>query len=425
VVTAVDTHGRTASTTVQATVAGSDYTPYGPVRLLDTRVGTGAPAHAVAPKGILKLKVTGAGTAANPIPSGVTAVVVNVTAVSPTQGGVLTVYPDETSTGASEGVPGTSNLNFAPKQTVPNLVTTPVGPNGVVDIYNGSTGNTQVVADVVGYYRQQAGSQYVSLVPERILDTRTGEGAGIKEVVPAGGNVTFSVQYLGELADPNDVPNVTAVAMNLTAVNGSVGGVLTAYPTGEALPNASNVNYPAHQDIANMTIVPVGTNDDITIHNSSSGTVYLVADADGYFTTTRGFAAGSYTASEFEPSAYVPMATPYRWLDTRTGNGPLYGGSNYAYPFTDDEFVDGVVMNATIADPTASGFLTVYPGNSGLAVPTASNINFLSGQNTPNMVIVSPGTTADPGGKYYIGAYLNGKGKADLVADVFGVFEYE
>jgi hypothetical protein len=41
------------------------------------------------------------------------------------------------------------------------------------------------------------------------------------------------------------------------------------------------------------------------------------------------------------------------------------------------------------------------------------------------MVIVSPGNFADPGGKYYIAAYLNGKGKADLVADVFGLFEYE
>lgn len=425
VVTAVDTHGRTASTTVKATVAGSDYTPYGPVRLLDTRIGTGAAAHAVAPRGVLKLKVTGAGSVANPIPLGITAVVLNVTVVSPSQAGVLTVYPDETATGAGQSAPSTSNLNFVAKQLVPNLVTTTVGPNGVVDLFNNSSGSTQLVADVVGYYRQQAGSQYVSLVPQRILDTRTGAGAGIKEVVPAGGSVTFSVQYLGQLADPNDVPTVTAVAMNLTAVNGSAGGFLTAYPAGEPLPNASNVNYPAHQDIANMTIVPVGTNNDITIHNSSTGTVELVADADGYFTTTRGFAAGTYTASEFEPSAYLPMATPYRWLDTRTGYGPLVGGTSTTYPFTDDPFVDGVVMNATVAEPTASGFLTVFPGDATSGVPNASNINFLSGHDTPNMVIVSPGTFADPGGKHYIGAYLSGKGKANLVADVFGLFEYE
>lgn len=41
------------------------------------------------------------------------------------------------------------------------------------------------------------------------------------------------------------------------------------------------------------------------------------------------------------------------------------------------------------------------------------------------MVIVSPGNFEDPGGKYYIAAYLNGKGTANLVADVFGIFEDE
>jgi hypothetical protein len=427
VVTAVDTHGRTASTTVQATVAGSDYTPYGPVRILDSRSGNGAPEHAVAADGVVKLQVTGAGTADDPIPDGITAVVMNVTVVSPTQNGLLAVYPDENSDGSAESLPGTSNLNFAASQTVPNLVTVPVGPNGVVDLYNHSAGSTQLLADVVGYYRQQAASQYVSVTPWRILDTRSGTGVSgsVKGRIPAGGDVTINVSQVGALTDPNDVPTVTAVAINITAIAGTAEGVITAYPTGEPLPIASNVNYPPSRNIANMAIVPVGADGEITFHNNSAGTVDVAADLDGYFTTTTGFAAGTYTAAQFKPSAYLPVSTPYRWLDTRQGNGPLVGGDGYQYPFTDDEFIDGVVLNATVVAPTANGYLTLFPDDPSTTIPTASNINFVTGQNTPNMAIVSPGTFEDPGGKYYIAAYLSGSGQANLVADVFGLFEYE
>ena len=429
VVTAIDTHGRTASTTVQATVAGSDYTPYGPVRILDTRDGKGAPEQPVAADGVVKLQVTGAGTAGDPIPAGITAVVMNLTVVAPAQNGLLAAYPDENSNGSAESLPGTSNLNFAAGQTVPNLVTVPVGPNGVVDLYNHSAGSTQLLADVVGYYRQQAGSQYVSMTPSRILDTRNGSGVSgsVKGRIPAGGDVTINVSQIGTITieDPDDVPTVTAVAINITAIAGTAEGVITAYPTGEPLPIASNVNYPPNRNIADMAIVPVGANGEITFHNSSAGTVDLAADLDGYFTTTTGFAAGTYTAAEFQPSAYLPVSTPYRWLDTRQGNGPLVGGNGYQYPFTDDEFIDGVVLNATVVAPTANGYLTLFPDDPSTTIPAASNINFVTGQNTPNMAIVSPGTFEDPGGKYYIAAYLSGSGQADLVADVFGLFEYE
>jgi len=48
--------------------------------------------------------------------TGVGAVVLNITAVAPTTGGYLTIHP----TGTPK--PNASNLNFAPGQTIPNLV---------------------------------------------------------------------------------------------------------------------------------------------------------------------------------------------------------------------------------------------------------------------------------------------------------------
>jgi hypothetical protein len=68
-----------------------------------------------------------------------------VTVTQPSAAGFLTVYPD------GVGRPGTSSLNFTARETVPNLVIVPVGPDGDVDFYNGSAGSVQVVADVSGW----------------------------------------------------------------------------------------------------------------------------------------------------------------------------------------------------------------------------------------------------------------------------------
>src|SRR5439155_1932349 len=103
--------------------------------------------------------------------SGVSAVVLNVTATQPSVGGFVTVWP----TGVAQ--PVVSNLNFVAGQTVPNLVVVKVGAGGQVDIYN-NHGTTHVVADVFGWYGGPAtGSRYFGLSPARILDTRIRQGA--------------------------------------------------------------------------------------------------------------------------------------------------------------------------------------------------------------------------------------------------------
>jgi hypothetical protein len=77
--------------------------------------------------------------------SGVTAVVLNVTAVGGTASSFVIVYPD------GQARPGTSNLDFAKGQTIANLVVVPVGADGKVDFYN-DAGSVNLVADLDGYY---------------------------------------------------------------------------------------------------------------------------------------------------------------------------------------------------------------------------------------------------------------------------------
>jgi hypothetical protein len=115
---------------------GAPYHPLTPLRIADTRFT--AP---VGPGGTLSLTVLGVGG----VPEGATAVVLNLAVTQPSTDGYLTVYPS----GAKR--PYASSINFAPNQTVSNLVVATVGAGGVVNVYN-ATGSTHVVADVEGWF---------------------------------------------------------------------------------------------------------------------------------------------------------------------------------------------------------------------------------------------------------------------------------
>ncbi|MBW3547043.1 MAG: S8 family serine peptidase [Actinobacteria bacterium] len=124
--------------------SGARYTPLTPARILDTRSGTGAPAAKVGPGGTVNLQVTGRGGVPT---AGVGAVVMNVTVTEPSAASHLTAWPSASSR------PVASNLNYVAGQTVPNLVVAKVGFGGNVSLHNNS-GQTHVIADVVGWYSQ-------------------------------------------------------------------------------------------------------------------------------------------------------------------------------------------------------------------------------------------------------------------------------
>jgi len=82
----------------------------------------------------------------NGIPTGATAVVANLTVNNTSAPSYLAAWPD----GAIR--PTASDLNWVAHQTVPNLVVVKLGGNGKLDLYN-AAGSTDVILDVVGYYR--------------------------------------------------------------------------------------------------------------------------------------------------------------------------------------------------------------------------------------------------------------------------------
>ncbi len=125
---------------------GSRYSAMSPVRILDSRTGTGGYTDPWGPNSGRALTVAGAGGV--PLmtdPNPPTAVVANITVTDTTEGSYLTAWPD----GAAQ--PLASDLNWPGGATVPNLAVVQVGPTGKIDLYNAG-GCANVVVDVVGWY---------------------------------------------------------------------------------------------------------------------------------------------------------------------------------------------------------------------------------------------------------------------------------
>ncbi len=258
-----------------------------------------------------------------------------------------------------------------------------------------------------GYYSLSAANLYEPAIPERLLDTRNGTGAP-QGAVPNNGTVKLLVA-LGNsfLAPPGDM---TAVAVNITVVNPSAGGYITAYADGASRPGTSNLNYTQGQTVANSAIVPVAANGEIDLANvtSATGSTNLLVDVVGYYATSPGWAQ----------SAFVPIA-PSRVFDSRKyakdeiQNGLEYDVNlgSWAMPTT-----TAIEMNATVTDTLSGGYLSLY--TYGGANPGTSSLNWVTGQTVANAAYV----TANQSNGWI--ALYNGSGaSADVVLDVAGFFQ--
>jgi hypothetical protein len=369
-------------------VVGANYTPVAPARILDTRTGagTGGTIAPVAANGTLTLPIP----SVNGVPAAdISAVVMNVTVTKPAKGGNLTVYPG---TGAA---PLVSNLNFSAGETVPNLVTVQLS-GGEVSFRNNSGGTVQLVADLEGFYGP-GGFGFKPAAPARVLDTRTGAGAG-GAIAPVAANGNLQLDLSGRVP-----AGTAAVVMNVTVTQPQRDGFLTVYPGGLSKPNASNLNFTHGETVPNLVIVPV-TGGVVNFANTSGGTVQLVADLAGYF------ASGA-------PDSFVPYG-PTRELDTRTIHSPLAAHATDTinivnYTVAGCACADAMVDNITVTAPAKAGVLTVYPA--GQPRPLASNLNFSAGETVPNLVIVAGGN-----GKFSY--YNNSPGPLQLIIDEYGYY---
>ncbi|HET9847054.1 MAG TPA: hypothetical protein VFR68_00670, partial [Candidatus Dormibacteraeota bacterium] len=118
---------------------------------------------------------------------------------------------------------------------------------------------------------------------------------------------------------------------------------------------------------------------------------------------------------------YVPVSAT-RICDTRTGSGTSCAGQTLAANTTLNLKVTGqggipssgvaaVVLDVAVTNPTASGYLTVYPAGS--VQPAGSNLNFVAGQTIANLVQVPVGSNGQV-------SFFTFSSSTDLIVDVQG-----
>ncbi|MFF3863798.1 PKD domain-containing protein [Streptomyces sp. NPDC002209] len=393
---------------------GTEFNPYAPTRLLDTRNGTGTKAGKVAGRGTTRVKVTGIGgipAGGSGVPTGVEAVALNVTVTNTAEPGHITVWR-----GDDTGIPDTSNLNYAAGQSVSNLVIVPVGADGYVDLFNGGWGPVDLVVDITGYFTHTPASGYTTMAPTRFVDTRDGLGTPKGQLA---GRKSFGAQIGGVKGVPQ---GVTAVALNVTATNPKDAGHLSLYPGGGTVPTASSLNFATGETVANSVIVPVGPDGSVNVFNGSWSPADVVVDVVGYY-------------SKDGKAAYSPTGN-YRYLDTRVpgdwypgGKFPARGYIAKGFAVIDDPAGDeAYVMNTTVTNTTDAGFLSVAPSpfpwlvndQPGAPVPprpVSSNLNWTAGKTVANLAQASDGEHG------VIHFWNQGWKDADLIVDVYGVYQ--
>ncbi len=359
---------------VLGVVSNGTYHTVTPVRVLDSRLNLGGTLFHSRTKQTINMI-----TAASGIPSNAVAITGNVTIVSQTRNGYVTVAPMLTS--GTE--PKTSTINFPLGDIRANGITVPLAQAGTLDVMYWSaktTDTVQVVIDVTGYFTDDVtGATYHSVTPVRALDSRT----------PLGGTL-FHSRTKQTITIANTLTGVPADAIavtgNLTVVGQTAKGYVTIAPslTSGSEPKTSTLNFPVSDIRANGVTVPLaaGAFDVMYWSAKSSDTVNIAFDVTGYFT------------NDMTGATYHTL-TPIRVLDSRTPLGATLFHSHAKQTFAVSTTASGVPAaavavtgNVTIVSQTRNGYVTVAPALTSGTEPKTSTINFPMGDIRANGVTV-------------------------------------
>ena len=124
-------------------------------------------------------------------------------------------------------------------------------------------------------------------------------------------------------------------------------------------------------------------------------------------------------AQVLAPDLDFHTLAPCRAVDTRNGS-PLSSGSTRTFEIAGvcgvPATAKALAVNVTVANPTASGFIRLWPAN--LPEPATSTINFDTAMTRGNNALTTLAT--DGSVEIAAKAFLTGPGSVDLIVDVTG-----
>ena len=404
---AATTAAALASTSSPAAAAAGEparYIPLTPLRVCDTRSGTGRNFGYTRVGGnVTRVQIAGRTIGGVTVPADATAAVFTVVGINRTTGrNYLSAYP------AGSTWPGTSSVNMPwLNAAAPNLVTVQLG-SGSVDILANKPAD--IVLDLAGVYvpaddgRSRDG-RYREIALRRVIDTRNQAGKP-----GANSNVRVDLTALKGSAGLTD--DAIAVSINLTAVAPSGQGYLTAYPFGESIPPTSSLNVRPGVNRAIGAIVKLGTDGGrIGFNVFVEKGAHVIVDVSGYFTGTDDNLSSS--------GLFVPV-TPERLMDTRKGHGGkkrLWAGWTRAFSMPSAYRSDAgtAVLNVTAARTMARGFFSVNAAQTRSGAPTTSSLNASGPNETLANHVVSRISAA--------GLEVYSSSGGDVIADLVGYYK--
>ena len=259
-------------------LAGSDHATYVPLvtptRALDTRSGIGLAGKFSANAG---RAIHLAGAAGSNVPANAIAITGNLTVVSQTKAGYLSVTPN-----VPVGRPASSTLNFPLGDIRANGLTAALNGSGDLAItYVASAGaTTHVILDITGYYiAAGTGRLFYPLSPGRLMDTR---GVPLSQLTgPFVASNARTLQAAGHWAIPDGPAAITG---NLTVVKQTRAGYAAVTPVATNSPSVSTLNFPLGDIRANGVTVPLSSGSLGIVYKASAGaTTHLILDVTGYF----------------------------------------------------------------------------------------------------------------------------------------------
>jgi hypothetical protein len=269
-----------------------------------------------------------------------------------------------------------------------------------------TTGTGSTLVRLVGSGTTDSKGTYSGFpAPKRLLDTRT-DGAK----TPLAGGSTTRLQVAGVAGIP--ASGVSAVVLNLTAVNTATAGYFTVYPNGVARPTASSINFPKGWTGANMVTVPVGADGKVALYDNG-GAAHAVVDVLGWYWSDTEQPLGSQL---------FPIGDAERVYDSRLGDGPLRGGDVVDLSDlvlgtpTDTADIAQIIVNITAVGATRPGVLTAWSGEG--TRPKASTVNYEPKVIAPNMAVVTAGHGAGGAGLRIANTT---SGSVHVVVDLVGI----
>ncbi len=258
------------------TTAGGLYRTLTPTRLADTRSHPGSRLSAGQTRAIAV-----AGHAGVPA-TGVQSVVVNLTAVDPSNASYLIGYP----AGATR--PRVTSLNVLRNHNQANRLIVPLGTAGAIDIYNASA-SVDIVVDVVGYFTSgpDASGAFFAAVGtpnevnpdsiKRLVDSRPGGMSQASWNTRADATNRFTLPA-------NKPANVVAAMLTVSSIlPTSPSGYWIVFPSGTTLPHTSDLSTTRGYSVNNLAPAATGSDGMISIYSTTAGDA--VVDLRGYFVT--------------------------------------------------------------------------------------------------------------------------------------------